>query len=60
VRSHCSAVRIGHENPPASASMSGDELVLLHGFVKQTQKTPNDDIALAQARWKERQDAEKQ
>ena len=37
-----------------------DEIVLLHGFVKQTQKTPNDDIALAEARWKEWLDAEAQ
>jgi phage-related protein len=40
--------------------VSDEELVLLHGFVKQTQKTPNDDIALALARWKEWQDAEEQ
>lgn len=40
--------------------VNGDELILLHGFIKQTQKTPNDDIALAQARWKEWQDAEEQ
>ena len=37
-----------------------DEIILLHGFVKQTQKTPGDDIALAEARWKEWQDAEAQ
>ena len=40
--------------------VDGDELILLHGFVKQTQKTPNDDLVLAQTRWKEWQDAEKQ
>ena len=40
--------------------VDGDELILLHGFVKQTQKTPNDDLMLAQARWKEWQNAEKQ
>src|ERR1700682_2897070 len=40
--------------------VSGDELILLHGFIKQTQKTPDDDIALAQKRWKEWQDAEEQ
>lgn len=37
-----------------------DELILLHGFFKRTRKTPNDDIALALARWKEWQDAEDQ
>jgi len=41
-------------------AVSGDELILLHGFVKQTQKTPNDDIALAEARWREWRDAEEQ
>ena len=40
--------------------VDGDELILLHGFIKQTQKTPDDDIALAQKRWKEWQDAEQQ
>jgi phage-related protein len=41
-------------------SVSGDELILLHGFIKQTQKTPTEDIALAEARWKEWHDAEDQ
>jgi phage-related protein len=41
-------------------TVRGDELVLLHGFIKQTQKTPKDDIALAEARWKEWQHAEGQ
>lgn len=41
-------------------AVAGDELILLHGFIKQTQKTPNFDISLAEARWKEWQDAEKQ
>lgn len=40
--------------------VDGDELVLLHGFIKQTQKTPNDDIELAETRWKEWQDAQEQ
>ncbi len=40
--------------------VNGDELILLHGFIKQTQKTPKDDIALAQARLKEWQNAEEQ
>ena len=37
-----------------------DEIVLLHGLVKQTRKTPGEDIVLAEARWKEWQDAEAQ
>ena len=41
-------------------SVSGDDLILLHGFIKQTQKTSNEDIALAEARWKEWHDAEEQ
>ena len=40
--------------------VDGDELILLHGFIKRTQKTPDDDIALARKRWKEWQDAEEQ
>jgi phage-related protein len=31
----------------------GDQMVLLHGFIKKTQKTPDDDIALARKRQKE-------
>jgi phage-related protein len=41
-------------------TVKGDELVLLHGFIKQTRKTPMDDIALAETRWKEWQHAEGQ
>jgi len=40
--------------------VAGDELILLHGFVKQTQKTPKDEIDLAFARWKEWLNAEDQ
>ncbi len=32
---------------------SGNHLVLLHGFVKKTQQTPNDDIDLALSRMRE-------
>ena len=41
-------------------SVYRDELILLHGFIKQTQKTPTADIVLAEARWKEWRDAEEQ
>ena len=34
-------------------------MVLLHGFIKKTQRTPNDDIELAERRFKEWQDGEK-
>ena len=32
----------------------------LHGFIKKSQRTPADEIALALARWKEWKDAEGQ
>ncbi len=35
-----------------------DEMVLLHGFIKKTAKTPKTDIALAERRWKEWKSAE--
>lgn len=41
-------------------AVSGDELILLHGFIKQTRKAPKDDIELAETRWKEWQNAEGQ
>jgi phage-related protein len=41
-------------------AVKGDEMILLHGFIKQTQKTPTAEVALAAARWKEWQDAEQQ
>lgn len=31
----------------------GDELIALHGFIKKTQKTPDDELALARKRQKE-------
>ncbi len=34
-------------------SMVNGEMVLLHGFVKKTQKTPPHEIELALQRWKE-------
>jgi phage-related protein len=33
-------------------------MVLLHGFIKKTQRTPNDDIKLAEKRFKEWQRGE--
>ena len=40
--------------------VEGNELVLLHGFMKKTHKTASDDIELAETRWKEWQDAQGQ
>ena len=39
-------------------AVEAGEMVLLHGFVKKTQKTSNDDIALAEGRWKEWKNAQ--
>jgi phage-related protein len=52
--------RLPSRNARVLFAVAGNELILLHGFIKQTQKTPNVDISLAEARWKEWQDAEKQ
>ena len=30
-----------------------EQMILLHGFIKKTQKTPKTDIDLARRRWKE-------
>jgi phage-related protein len=37
----------------------GGQMVLLHGFIKKTQRTSNDDIELAEKLFKEWQDGEK-
>jgi len=34
-------------------AVDGKELVLLHGFIKKSQRTPGGDLALAEARWRE-------
>lgn len=39
-------------------AVGGNRLVLLHGFIKKTQRTPNDAIDLAENRFKEWQDGE--
>ena len=33
--------------------IEGNNMVLLHGFIKKTQKTPKQDLELAKARYKE-------
>lgn len=49
VRSSISSGRIAR----VVFAIHGGEMVLLHGFVKKTQKTPQQDIDLAQQRMKE-------
>jgi phage-related protein len=39
-------------------AVEGRQMVLLHGFIKKTQQTPNDDIKLAEKRFKEWQRGE--
>ena len=34
-------------------AVDGKEMVLLHGFIKKSQRTTSDDLALAEARWRE-------
>jgi phage-related protein len=36
--------------------MSGERIVVLHGFIKKTQKTPEGDLTLARKRKKEFED----
>ena len=40
-------------------AVEGGRMILLHGFIKKTQRTPNDDISLAEKRFKEWQHGEK-
>lgn len=40
-------------------AVEGRQLVLLHGFLKKTQQTPNDDINLSEERFKEWQRGER-
>jgi phage-related protein len=49
VRSNLSDGRIGR----VLFSITNNEMVLLHGFIKKTQKTPPPDIVLARKRMKE-------
>jgi phage-related protein len=39
-------------------AVEGRQMVLLHAFIKKTQQTPNDDIKLAEKRFKEWQRGE--
>ena len=48
-------VRTGLESRIARVlfAVSEQEIVLLHGFIKKTQRTSTEDIKLAEKRWKE-------
>ena len=39
-------------------AVEGRQMVLLHGFIKKTQQTPNDEIKLVEKRFKEWQRGE--
>lgn len=39
-------------------AVEGGQMILLHGFIKKTQQTSNDDIELAEKRFKEWQHGE--
>ena len=45
--------RLEHRIARVLFALSGQEIVLLHGFIKKTQRTSTDDIKLAEKRWKE-------
>lgn len=49
VRSHLSDGRIAR----VIFHISGGEMILLHGFIKKTQQTPKQDLALADRRRRE-------
>ena len=36
-------------------AVDGEQMVLLHGFIKKTRATPGEDLELAERRWKTRQ-----
>jgi phage-related protein len=45
--------RCADGNAAAIFCIAQGRMALLHGFVKQTQRIPNDDLALARRRMKE-------
>lgn len=50
--------RLGTRIARTLFAVEGGEIVLLHGFVKKTRKTSNNDIELAEDRWKEWKNAQ--
>jgi phage-related protein len=49
IRSHISSGRIAR----VFFALAGNQMVLLHGFIKKTQKTPDKELKLATARMKD-------
>jgi len=49
---------LGNRTARTLFAVAGNQLVLLHGFIKKTQRTPNDAIDLAESRFKEWRDGE--
>ena len=45
--------QIGKDIARVLFAITGQEIVLLHGFIKKTRRTSTDDIKLAERRWKE-------
>ncbi|MBX9944197.1 MAG: type II toxin-antitoxin system RelE/ParE family toxin [Reyranella sp.] len=43
----------GHRIARVLFGLSGDRIVVLHGFIKKTRKTPDADLALARKRKRE-------
>jgi phage-related protein len=39
-------------------AVRGEEIVLLHGFIKKTRTTPSEELEIAQRRWQEWQEKE--
>jgi phage-related protein len=50
---------IGNRIARVLFAVSGRQMILLHSFIKKTQRTQNDDIGLAEKRFKEWQHGEK-
>jgi len=44
---------LGNRTARTLFAVEGNRMILLHGFIKKTQRTPNDDIELATKRFKE-------
>jgi phage-related protein len=49
---------LGNQIARTLFAVVGHRMILLHGFIKKTQRTPNDDIELAEKRFKEWQHAQ--
>lgn len=52
-RLDASFFRTSSGNARVLFAVDGKEMVLLHGFIKKSRRTAGDDLALAEARWRE-------